>query len=234
MISIILIEPENSGNLGAIARVMKNFGFKDLILINPQCKVGEDTKCRAKHAQDILKKIKTWKSFDSLKRKFDYLVGTTAILGTDYNIPRTPITPEMFAKKLLSLKPSSRKKVALIIGREGQGLYNSELEQCDFIVTIPTHKKYPTLNISHSVGILLYEINKVLGKDKIGENIIPADQKEKQIFLKQLNKTLDKFEFDTDVQKKTQKLVWKRMIGRTMLTKRELYALFGFLRKIKK
>ena len=86
MISIILIEPEISENIGFVARVMKNFDFKDLILINPKCDLDKANKT-AKHAKDILKKAKIKKI--SFLKKFDFLIGTTAILGTDYNISRT-------------------------------------------------------------------------------------------------------------------------------------------------
>jgi len=58
MISIILIEPQFEGNIGAIARSMKNFGFSELILVNPKCTIGEETRCRAKHANDIIDEVK--------------------------------------------------------------------------------------------------------------------------------------------------------------------------------
>ena len=94
MISIILIEPELSENVGFVARCMKNFDFRNLILVNPKCDLDKATKT-AKHGKDILKKAKI-KKFDYLD-KFDYLIGTTAILGTDYNIPRNPINPKQLA-----------------------------------------------------------------------------------------------------------------------------------------
>ena len=93
MIYIVLIEPEIEGNIGAIARSMKNFGLKNLILINPKADhTSDEARCRAKHAQDILDNIKI-KDISFLKT-MDNVFGTTAKLGTEYNIPRTPITPE--------------------------------------------------------------------------------------------------------------------------------------------
>jgi len=86
MIYIILMEPENEGNVGAIARVMKNFGFKNLVMINPKTEITEVTKARAKHAQDILNNAKITNS--SFLKTMDTLIGTTAKVGTDYNITR--------------------------------------------------------------------------------------------------------------------------------------------------
>jgi TrmH family RNA methyltransferase len=226
MISIILIEPENAGNIGAIARVMKNFDVIDLILINPKCNhLDPEANIRAKHAKDILKKAKV-KNFNYLKQ-FDYLIGTTAILGTDYNVPRTPLTPVELAETIRG----NDGKIALVFGREGQGLRNKEIEICDFIVTIPTSKTYPTLNLSHSVAIILYELQK---SDRIKEKIRFADKREKDILLKHIDKAIDGLNFATKEKKATQRYVWRRFVGKAMLTGREISALFGFFKKLQR
>lgn len=228
MISIILVEPENSGNIGAVARVMANFNIKNLILLNPKCShLGQEALKRAKHSKQILKKAKITKNL----KGFDYLTATTALLGTDYNIPRSPITPEQLAEKLQN---TNSKKIGLVFGRESSGLTNKEIQSCDFIVTIPTSTKYKTMNISHSVAIILYEIFKKSKEKKLGQNITPISQKEKQIILQTINKTLNKLPFATKQKKQTQKKLWKRIIGKAMLTKREAFALLGFLRKLNK
>src|SRR3989338_6390715 len=99
MVSIVLIEPEKSGNVGYIARAMKNFDFNELILINPKCNhLDLEAMSRATHARDLLRKAKV-KTFSYLKN-FDYLIATTAIIGSDYNIPRSPISIGELAKKI--------------------------------------------------------------------------------------------------------------------------------------
>ena len=153
MISIVLIEPETAGNIGFIARAMKNFGLKDLVLINPKCKLDEDAIRFSKHSKNIIKKAKIKNK--SYLKTYDYLIGTTAKLGTGYNIPRTPLSPIQLAEKLSKIKKS---KIALLFGRESLGLTNKEIELCDFIVSIPTSPKYTTMNISHAASILFYEI----------------------------------------------------------------------------
>ena len=102
MIDIVLIQPKTPGNIGAIARVMKNFGFANLILINPDCEIDFDAKSRAKHAKDILENARV-ENFDFLNI-YDYKIGTTARLGSDYNIPRSPLTPTELSKKINSLE----------------------------------------------------------------------------------------------------------------------------------
>ncbi len=230
MIEIIIMEPSISGNVGAIARITKNFGFDSLILINPKCDyLSQESRNRAKHANDLLRKIKVEKK--SYLNGFDYLIGTTSVLGTDYNIPRSPISPEQLADKLAGIKKA---KVGLLFGREGSGLTNKEIQKCDFIVTIPTPKEYPVLNISHSLSIILYEIFKRLNKETTTSHIIPASKKEKEIILRLVDEVLNGLEFATKEKKETQRTIWKRMIGKAFLTRREAFALLGFLRKIKR
>ena len=88
------------------------------------------------------------------------------------------------------------------------------------------------MNISHATSIILYELSKKTGKEKINEHINFATKKDKEIILRYVNKALDKMEFSTKEKKETQKIVWKRIVGKAMLTKREAFALMGFLRKL--
>src|SRR3989338_5282822 len=168
MLTIVLVEPEIPGNIGAVARAMANFSFRKLAIVNPKCDpCSSEAVQRAKRAKNILKKAKLLRSFKDLK-SWDYLIGTTGNLGSSYNILRLPITPEQLGEKMRSLAKS---KVAIILGREGNGLTNEEIAQCDFTVTIATSPKYSSLNISHALTILLYEIFKASKKKRIGQHI---------------------------------------------------------------
>ena len=226
MVTIILHGIEHPGNLGAVCRSMKNFGFSDLVLIHPKCKSSDqEARNRAKHAQDILKKAKLM-SPGALK-EYDCVIGTTALVGTDYNIPRSPLTPE----RLMSMRLP--KKTAIVFGPESSGLTNAQLRACDFVVTIPSTKEYPTLNLSQAVSIVLYELSKKSRVKKVHDHIKFASAVDKKLLLKMIHKKLDDMEFATPEKKQTQKIVWKKMIGKSMLTKREAFALFGFFRKLK-
>jgi TrmH family RNA methyltransferase len=219
MIHIVLVEPKNEGNLGAVARVMKNFGFKSLIIVNPQCSIGEEARRRAVHANDILASARTIKHFP----KLDYLIATSSKTGRDYNIPRNPITPD----ELSRIIPENG-EVGLIFGREENGLTNEELGKCDFMVKIPTSNEYPSMNLSHSVAVILYE----LSKSSHSTGITPISLAEKKQLAKMLGGVLNKMNFRSKEKKETQKMVWKKIIGRTFMSKREAYALMGFFRKL--
>jgi len=229
MIHVILLEPVIPGNIGAIARVMKNFDFTKLVLINPQCDhLSDEARNRAKHAQEILQEAEVCEFF--VVDDYDYLIATTAKLGTDYNITRSPLVPEELALKIKEIDPS--KKIGLVIGREGHGMFNEEIEKCDFTVTIPSAKDYSTLNISHAVAVMLYELYKHIGENKVNAHITPIGKPEKDQILKMFGEIFDRSDWGTKEKRETQQILWKKIIGKSMLTKRESFGVMGFLRKI--
>lgn len=220
---IVFVEAENAGNVGAVARVMKNFGFSRLVLLNPQCDhLGKEAMDRATHAKDILKKAAVVDSID-----YDYLIGTTAALGTDYNLLRSPLTPRDAAAKASCLKCG----VGLLIGREGKGLSNEELERCDIVVTIPTPEDYPTLNASHALAVILYEFSLARDHVKTIDRYAPASAKDKEVTLGYISKVIDSLDMDDD-KKRNQQVLWKKILGKAALTKRESYAVMGFFKRL--
>lgn len=227
MVSIAISRIQNPGNLGAIARVLKNFNIKELILINPECNhLCQEARNRAKHAQDILENAKMVKSISKLKNRFNTVIATTSKLGTDYNLPRSPLTPEQ-------LFPLKDKNTCILFGSEESGLTNEEISKCDFALTIPTSKKYPALNISHAVAIICYEIFRT-EKEHVASHIKPAGSKEKDILARLFDDALKNLDFTTETKRETQRKAFKNLIGKSFLTRREAYALMGLMKKIKR
>ncbi|MBN1385564.1 RNA methyltransferase [Candidatus Woesearchaeota archaeon] len=229
MISVILIEPENPGNIGAIARIMKNFDSSHLVLIDPKADPNSDeARARAMHGRDVLASAEIC-GVEKLD-EFDLLVATTAQLGTDYNLPRCVLNPSELAEKLASVDAKS--KIGIVFGRESNGLTNNEISRCDFSVSIQSSKKYPVLNLSVSAAIVLYEIFLKTGEDKSEGRIRLMDADEKKALQKTLNEALDEMIFSTEEKRETQEILWKRLFGKAMITRREYNALMGFLKKI--
>jgi tRNA C32,U32 (ribose-2'-O)-methylase TrmJ len=102
----------------------------------------------------------------------------------------------------------------------------------DFTVTIPTSKKYGTMNLSHATTIILYEIFKKISEENIVSHITPISEPERKQLMKLLDESMDKMQFLNEDKKDTQRIVWKKMISKSFLSKREAYALMGFLKKI--
>ena len=228
MIHIVLIGTENSGNVGAIARIMKNFSFTKLKLINPKCEhLSDEALNRSKHAKNILKNAKLIDIKDL--KKYDYVIATTSKIGSDYNIPRSALNPKELSEKVNEI---NNKKIAILFGRESVGLTNEEINYADYVVSVPCSKKYPSMNLSHSVAIILYELNN--SKDNILSHINVISKKEKDAMLNLIDEILNEMEFRFPEMKQTQKTIWKRIIGKSNMTKREAFAIMGFLRKFKK
>ena len=153
---IALYETITPGNIGAVARVMKNFGFKELFLIRPQCDhLSEEAFQRACHGDIVLKKTK----IISEEELFDhYVVGTTSKAFTR-KAHRQAVTP-----KNANFLPEN---TVLLFGREDNGLPNEVLKKCNSLINIPTGTKYSSLNLSHSVAIILYELRDKKPKKKL-------------------------------------------------------------------
>ncbi|HII17570.1 TPA: RNA methyltransferase [Candidatus Woesearchaeota archaeon] len=226
MITVVLIEPMSPGNIGAIARAMKNFCLTRLLLLNPQCdpKADEALK-RAMHAKDILNKARTITKKDL--QRFDVVIGTTAKVGTDYNLTRSPILPSQLAQKL-----NPKAHAAILLGREDTGLTNEELQLCDITITIPSGDSYKALNISHAAAIIFYELYRAQGENGHAQKYPPASAKEKEVMLAYINGILAKLAFSKPTEKATQEKAWKRVLGKSFLTRREAFALMGFFRKV--
>jgi TrmH family RNA methyltransferase len=230
MISIVLIEPENPGNIGAVARVMSNFGFESLVLVNPKCDyLSEESKARAKHGKKILEKslIADFSFLDTL----DIRIATSAKVGGRNNVFRAPAEPREICK---AIKNHNKSKAGIIFGRESSGLTNKEIESCDFIITIPSEKENKTLNISHAVAIILYELFYELKGKEYSQlsHFEHATSLDREWLLKLFAEVLDKLEFETGENKEALKIVFRRVMGKAFLTKKEFSALMGLLRKI--
>jgi tRNA/rRNA methyltransferase len=157
VIGVALVEPQYEYNVGYVARIMKNFGFTNMFLIDP--KFNEEEAIRfATHGKDVLASA-TIVSLKELRKKFDMLIGTTALYAKSrLNIVRDSISPT----QLSNLIGESENKIdfCIVLGREASGLLNLEMEICDLVVIIDTKTEYKTMNISHALAILLYELSK--------------------------------------------------------------------------
>jgi len=160
-IRVVLVEPEHEGNIGLIARAMKNFGYSDLWLVNPKAKLGFQAGMLASHAKDLLARAKVTANLEDAFRSCNYVVATTAIVGrSPSNLGRRSLDLREFASKTASMKG----RAALLFGRESKGLTNDEIMKCDLVVTIPTSRSYRTLNVAMAVAVTLYELRTTQGK----------------------------------------------------------------------
>ncbi|MCC3473553.1 MAG: RNA methyltransferase [Microcoleus sp. PH2017_15_JOR_U_A] len=150
-IRIVLVEPAGPLNVGSVARVMKNMGLHQLILVNPQCDyLGEEARLMAVRAADILE---TAKVVESLPAALVGCVRAIATTGDDGRSHPMPLESPADALPWLLEAPS-----ALIFGREDCGLTNAELNRAQRLIRIPSSDAYTSLNLAQAVAICCYEL----------------------------------------------------------------------------
>jgi tRNA/rRNA methyltransferase len=155
-IRIVLVEPAGPLNVGSVARVMKNMGLRQLILVNPQCDyLGEEARLMAVRAADILETAKVVESLPAA------LVGCVRAIATTGDDGRShPMQLEAPADALPWLLEAPS---ALIFGREDCGLTNAELNRAQRLIRIPSSDAYTSLNLAQAVAICCYELYREAG-----------------------------------------------------------------------
>lgn len=220
---VILVEPLYSGNVGSVARVMKNFGFPELVLVSP-CELDIKARVMAVHAYDIIENARIKFTLRDAVRGSNIVVGMTGNPGkTDNKHMRLPaLTPGRLKEKLTGKSGI----ISLVFGKEDHGLSNEELEMCDIIVNIPTNPDYPSMNLSHAVSVILYELG-----DTSGGTTYLAEHFDLDLLYEHIDDVLNEIEYKEHKENKT-KLMLRRILGRAELTGREVQTLRGVLRRI--
>ena len=222
----VFVEAKTPGNIGFLARCMKNFDFDTMVLINP-CKLDESSYYQAVHAQDIVENALIYDSLDEFieDKKIATIIGTSGSPGGNHNIKRMPITPEELGKTI-----NMNSNVALLFGREGDGLTNDEINLCDILVSIPTSDSYPIMNITHAASIIFYEIFKNK-KEYPVDSIDITTMEDKEVLTTQMNSIISKLDYP-EHKEVIVKSIAKHILGRSFITGREAKTLRGTLKRI--
>ncbi len=225
---VILVEPKTAGNIGAVARVMKNFGFYRLILVNP-VSMDDDAYIRAKHASDILDSAEHVSQLNTATKKFDMVIGTSGIhTDKEKEFTRQAETPEIIANDIKSYHGHS----AIIFGREDHGLSNEELKLCDRLVKVPTSEEYPIMNLSHAACVVLYEISKhdleLFELELPGKKAVTS---QRERVIARFSDILDSIEYPPHKKEKTE-IMFRKILGRANTTRWEYHRLMGVFKYI--
>ncbi len=222
---IILVNPLYEGNVGSIARAMKNFGLSQLFLVKPKATISSEAMRFAMKGIDVLEKAIISDEIEDALKGVDLIIGTTAREGdAQHNLLRMGLTPRRVFSSLPTLEG-----VAILFGREDEGLHNEELELCDLVVTIPTSVKYKTMNLSHAAAIILYE----LSESKLSRRLIykPAKREHKKILLASFRSLVERSGFPVHKRKLMIK-AFSNVISRSSISNREATLIIGALRRV--
>ena len=155
---VVLVRPKVAANLGAVARVMRNLGLSDLVLVAPEAEVDDPRgRLLATHSADILDRARVVPDFDAGVSDCLLVAGTSARTGGLFR-RQTVGPPEEIVPRLLPALAAG--PVALVFGPESSGLSNEEVARCHFLIHIPTDAAHPALNLAQAVAICLYELRR--------------------------------------------------------------------------
>ena len=232
-IDIVMVGTTHPGNIGAAARAMHNMCISNLVLVNPQCPIGEIAYARASGANAILDSLRKAGSLQEAVQSCILVVATSA---RDRSLPLPELSPGLVAKKIAELNGQSR--VALVFGREHSGLTNEELQICHYTVNIPTNPDFSSLNVASAIQVMCYEIFKTVGNQpetrqaEIQECAVTSQQLEG--FFRHLEQVMITTEF---LDRENPGLLMqrlRRLYHRLEMSKNEVDILRGILSSVEK
>lgn len=226
-IRIIMVRPRGSGNVGSVARAMKNVGAKELAIVGRARTQSFWAKAMAVHGRDILSEAKCYESIRAAIADCTLVVGTTCRAGLYRSHSQTP---RQVAPALASAARTGR--VALLFGPEDHGLSNKDLEHCQQLITIPTHPEYQSLNVAQAAVICLYEIYLAALGPAQDDALERAKGEDIERLFDIMRHSLLKIGFLDSENPEHMLLAFRRILGRAGLEEKDVRILTGMFRQI--
>ena len=224
-VHFILVRPQIGENIGSVARAIKNFNIKHLRIVNPRCHwPNQKALATSVGAKDILKTTKVYNTIEKSIGDLDIIFASTSRI-------------RRINKKIISIldlkdKVKKKRKIGILFGPEASGLTNDEISYADYLVKIPTNKKFSSLNLSHSAIIFCFEIFQYFSSKKAiyksGYKSSVAKKSEVNKFLRFIVNRLDKKGFlQPDHKRKSMIRNISNIFHRINLSEQEIRILLG-------
>jgi len=188
-IYFILVRPQMGENIGSVARAIKNFNIKHLRMVSPRCNwPNQKALATSVGAKDVIKSTKIYDSVEKAIGDLDLIFASSSRIRK--------INKKTISVSNLKTKIKKKSKIGILFGPEASGLSNDEINCADYLVKIPSNKKFSSLNLSHSAIIFCFEIFKFFSQKKLeyktGYKSLVAKKSEVNKFLNFIIKGLDK------------------------------------------
>ena len=217
-VTVVLVEPAHPGNIGATARVLKNTGISRLALVNPGQWDTAEARWMAHGSEEILDNCRIYEDLPSAVGAAHLVIGTTHRRGRYREVNVHP------RQLLAEVAPQlAQREIALVFGREKDGLWRRELQFCHQLISFPTAVSHPSLNLSQAVLLCTYELYYALHAAVAAppqQDTVNAAEREH--LFKRLNRTLDSVGFQPFNDDPTNfNRVLRRFINRIPLARRD-------------
>lgn len=226
-IRLVLVDPKQPGNIGSVARAMKNMGLSRLYLVTPADHTCGEARAMAHGSGDILYGATV---VDTLE---EALEGTSFVVGTSHRIRRgfnQLHSPTEAAEQLVAL--DQEREGAIVFGREKNGFTNDELHLCQIISKVPSAVAYPSLNLAQATLIYGYELFQAVHNAPAPPEIDLASHDEIEVMYGHVQQGLDKLGFVARHDPRTFMRSIRRIFNRTQLERRDVATVHQIFRQI--
>jgi len=230
---IVLTETHYPGNLGAAARVMCNFGLRDLVLVSPIADRGDKlARQMSTHGESILDNARIVTHLDDAIGDCVLVAGTSAKSGGLFRRQQVGTPEEVMPHVVEALRQD--RPAALLFGAEPTGLSNEMVTRCQYLVQIPTAEEYTSLNLAQAVAICVYELHKAYGSgvaEDTKEDALASVATQERMF-RQLRTALEEIHFLYGDKADALMHAVRHLLGKARLTPMEAKVLLGLARQI--
>ncbi len=229
-IRIVMVGTTHAGNIGSVARVMKNMGLKRLVLVDAVSS-GPDSDAfpMASGSYEIVEQAETYPDLSSALSDSLMVIGTSARLGQKRTSGRTPeeLLPEI-------IESAGKGYVSIVFGRESRGLTNEEMKLCTHHLIIPTDSKFASMNVAQSVAVITYEIFKHISQPKgfQARKFVPAANESREEMYRHIEDILVKAKFADQANPLRIMRDVRRILNSAQLDERDVKIVRGIFRKI--
>jgi tRNA/rRNA methyltransferase len=226
-VRVVLVGTKFSGNLGFVARIMRNMDFSDLRLVAPRAELNKEAYTLALGGAGILDEARIHARLEQAVSDCAIVIGTSRRHGVKR---KNVINPRQMAGLLRPVLEVNR--AALVFGSEDVGLSNDDLAVCHWVVGIHPGPDYESLNLGHAVAILLWEINHAVREVQIASRKLASSRDQENMF-KHLEQVLIETGFIQERDPRRMMILIRQMLHRASLSEREVRIIRGILRQIK-
>ena len=228
-ISVVLVDTKTPGNMGAVARCIMNMGLSNLVLVRPPADPDNEARKLAAGAHHLLHKAQSFSTLRDAVSDFGLVIGTSRHQS---RWRRNFHTPRALAEKLMPYLP--RNRVAIVFGNEVNGLQNDDIALCHELISIPSSSTFPSLNLSHAVMIVVYELFVAAQAKLTASDRTLAPSGELESFYEHLQKSLQEVGFIDKAHPEHMMLSLRQLFGRARLDSRDVGILRGILSQIER
>jgi tRNA/rRNA methyltransferase len=229
---VVLVRPQLAANIGAVARVMRNMGLSELVLVSPEAgPTSPQATALATHGADVLERCRTAGDLVEAVADCVLVAGTTARTGglvrRQSSAPPEEVMPRMVAA--MQTGP-----VALVFGPESTGLDNDEVSRCHFLIHVPTDESFAALNLAQAAAITLYDLRRTWLQQTVRAlPEAPAPFADQERMFEQLRSSLEQIGF---LFGERADVLWhavRHLLGRAAPTPMEVKLVLGLARQLR-